>query len=834
MPLLALAASSPALSDPCPAVDPVPAEAEMCLKFEITVKNALPDPLDWWSADCTASGGYLLAVNQSDGGKVPLPPDHDDEVFIPAGGERKLFAWQDKPASGECKDVHPDSEPQGAFALHLRDGPADAIFTLFYHVHQKSREVHVLAPQGWSAPALGNVPAHSGGAYWGWNISTSTPPSSWGGFDGTSSMTYTVAGCTQPMVPRHGTDPANWARATKSPSVQGEDSCKDKNCATLFDNCCVSQAEYECDSHNHWQLDPPDSSPEYSPSICTADGSWSNPQQCTSHCGPDPEDAFADVENGDYEEIYTCKLGFSLKGLGPPHSCPPNDGQCSHEQPGYRRTCDPNSAEKGWVISGDESTGDVSQCLPPDAGCCVSTCGSWPLGTNLQNEPAADGKSTTYTCETGFVMEGGKNDTLRMECSWNDAAGGGYALSPQDPPECHCEQDPLTVPDGWKSITVDSTRLQITCEGEDPQTYKCSGGVLKSMTATDTQDTFCCTGTFDSPVTYPKPCGKGKLPSPDELKWILIGAGGAVGLLVCCCCMGIRWAKKGNQRDGLRTTLIDIVAAGVGTSVSPTGSDTRSTGIDPRMSFASQMQARVERAADERSRRDLSIQSGGGDRARGSTASSPSGHSTASGSRYAGGTGGGTGGTGRSRPDTSSSTASSRIEQFKGGSAPDMIPFESLKLLGKIGTGSSGAVFEGELKGTSVAVKRLNLILDAGTSEQFLAEVSMLTKVTHPNVVLFFGVSFDDRDHDCYLVTEYCGRGNLQEYLAQETLMARPLKLKMALDVARGMNFLHQSDIIHRDLKSVRRQVTATATATVTSCSLPLLHGYWWGSDISC
>ena len=35
----------------------------------------------------------------------------------------------------------------------------------------------------------------------------------------------------------------------------------------------------------------------------------------------------------------------------------------------------------------------------------------------------------------------------------------------------------------------------------------------------------------------------------------------------------------------------------------------------------------------------------------------------------------------------------------------------------------------------------------------------MLTKLRHPNVVLFFGVSF--RDHDCYVVTEYCERGSL-------------------------------------------------------------------------
>ena len=43
-------------------------------------------------------------------------------------------------------------------------------------------------------------------------------------------------------------------------------------------------------------------------------------------------------------------------------------------------------------------------------------------------------------------------------------------------------------------------------------------------------------------------------------------------------------------------------------------------------------------------------------------------------------------------------------------------------------------------------MKRLNLILDRSTAASFMAEVTMLTRVKHPRVVLFFGVSFDDRE----------------------------------------------------------------------------------------
>ena len=53
-----------------------------------------------------------------------------------------------------------------------------------------------------------------------------------------------------------------------------------------------------------------------------------------------------------------------------------------------------------------------------------------------------------------------------------------------------------------------------------------------------------------------------------------------------------------------------------------------------------------------------------------------------------------------------------------------------------------------------------------------------------------------------YLVTEYVARGNLQQMLASDEPLERDTKLQMCHDVAVGMDFLHQTDIIHRDLKS--------------------------------
>ena len=53
------------------------------------------------------------------------------------------------------------------------------------------------------------------------------------------------------------------------------------------------------------------------------------------------------------------------------------------------------------------------------------------------------------------------------------------------------------------------------------------------------------------------------------------------------------------------------------------------------------------------------------------------------------------------------------------------------------------------------------------------------------------------------MLSEFMSRGSLYDFLhKQKGVFKLPFLLKVAIDVSKGMNYLHQNNIIHRDLKT--------------------------------
>lgn len=128
----------------------------------------------------------------------------------------------------------------------------------------------------------------------------------------------------------------------------------------------------------------------------------------------------------------------------------------------------------------------------------------------------------------------------------------------------------------------------------------------------------------------------------------------------------------------------------------------------------------------------------------------------------------------------------------------------------ELGRGGFGTVYKGELEdGTKVAVKRMEGgVISSKAVEEFQAEIVVLSKVRHRHLVSLLGHSIEDNEK--LLVYEYMPQGALSSHLFHwKKLNLEPLswskRLTIALDVARGMEYLHSlahQTFIHRDLKS--------------------------------
>lgn len=131
--------------------------------------------------------------------------------------------------------------------------------------------------------------------------------------------------------------------------------------------------------------------------------------------------------------------------------------------------------------------------------------------------------------------------------------------------------------------------------------------------------------------------------------------------------------------------------------------------------------------------------------------------------------------------------------------------FDDSRILGE---GGFGRVYSGVLEdGTKVAVKVLKRDDQQGGRE-FLAEVEMLSRLHHRNLVKLIGICTEERAR-C-LVYELIPNGSVESHLHggvdKETA---PLdwasRMKIALGAARGLAYLHEDSsprVIHRDFKS--------------------------------
>eukprot|EP01088_Endostelium_zonatum_P016068 TRINITY_DN4193_c0_g1_i3.p1 TRINITY_DN4193_c0_g1~~TRINITY_DN4193_c0_g1_i3.p1 ORF type:complete len:473 (-),score=188.30 TRINITY_DN4193_c0_g1_i3:89-1507(-) len=133
------------------------------------------------------------------------------------------------------------------------------------------------------------------------------------------------------------------------------------------------------------------------------------------------------------------------------------------------------------------------------------------------------------------------------------------------------------------------------------------------------------------------------------------------------------------------------------------------------------------------------------------------------------------------------------------------IDFSDLEFNEKIGEGAFGAVFKGTYCGTEVAIKKM-WENDEDTLLYIKREISVLKGVRHPNIVQFIGVATDIDQNEMrhfYIITEFVEGGDLRKRLNKKGVeITWKQRVKLAHDAATAMVYLHNRDIMHRDLKA--------------------------------
>ena len=150
------------------------------------------------------------------------------------------------------------------------------------------------------------------------------------------------------------------------------------------------------------------------------------------------------------------------------------------------------------------------------------------------------------------------------------------------------------------------------------------------------------------------------------------------------------------------------------------------------------------------------------------------------------------------------------LSEFKRSLDAWIIDYNQLKFEELIASGSTCTVHKGVYKNMKVAIKRLltpNSHDSVKFMKEFKRELSLLISLPHhPNLLTLIG--FCIKANNIFLVTEFCEGGTLFDILYRKHIdrkLTFRQKVKILLDVTRGMQFLHQlkRQIIHRDLKSL-------------------------------
>lgn len=128
--------------------------------------------------------------------------------------------------------------------------------------------------------------------------------------------------------------------------------------------------------------------------------------------------------------------------------------------------------------------------------------------------------------------------------------------------------------------------------------------------------------------------------------------------------------------------------------------------------------------------------------------------------------------------------------------------------------------------GRTVAVK---ILTEAGCQDveakaRFLAEARMAGNIAHDNIISIYDFGQDEKDHP-FMVMEYLKGEDLSQAIKGARTGDLTNRLRIALQIARALEYIHSQKIVHRDIKPENVHITTAGTVKLMDFGIAKTEG---------
>ncbi|KAJ6571609.1 kinase-like domain-containing protein [Mycena capillaripes] len=151
---------------------------------------------------------------------------------------------------------------------------------------------------------------------------------------------------------------------------------------------------------------------------------------------------------------------------------------------------------------------------------------------------------------------------------------------------------------------------------------------------------------------------------------------------------------------------------------------------------------------------------------------------------------------------------------------PKCFSLSGLQKLGnQVAAGGFGDIWKSSILGHIVAVKVMRLFDEEKVQtarKEFGREALIWRQLSHPNLLPFFGMFYLDKR--LCLVAPWMENGNIVQFIAK--FPSEIDRISLILDVAAGLNYLHDQKVVHGDLKGMNILITPSRRACIADFGL--------------